>query len=138
MVKFYKIGTLEKYDPYITAESAGEYINGTFGTYVGTKFTEGEGFYVLMDVEKGDTAGTPDYKVKTGAQVRIANLAKLNGKELKITPDNLTATFAKGNKLVADTTGKLKVNGSAVVPYLEVVDVINFDGTGAKVKIVTV
>lgn len=136
MVKFYKIGTLEKYDPFISAESAGDYINGTFGTYTDGKFTAGEGFYVVMDLEKGDDIFTSDYKVQKGAQTRIANLAKVNGKELQITPDNLPDTFAKTNKLVSDTNGKLKVNNEAVAPYLEVVDVIDFDGTGAKVKVV--
>ena len=136
MVKFYTIGMIEKYNPFVSATTAADYTNGAFGDVADGVFTVGATkFKVLMNKGKGHSMYT-DFTVEAGESSRVCDLSKLDGEYLLISPEHLPSTFKATDKLVSDTTGKLVVSASAVAPYLLVDSVVEFDGKGAKVKIV--
>lgn len=137
MVKAYTIGMLEKYDAFSSVKSAGEYVPGSFGTVANGVFTAGaNGTAVIMEVPRFDTAHT-DTKIAKDTNIRVADITVWGGKKLQVSPANLPATFAKGDKLASDASGVLAVKSTATAPYLQVEDIIEFGGTGALVSIVT-
>lgn len=131
MVRFETLAPEEKIYCYSDATVAADYKNGKFGTVASGVFTAGTGFYVIMDVEKGDDAHSADYVVKKGAHARIANLALADGAIVDITSDQLPSTVAVTNKLDVNSSGDLVV-GSGASDYLEVIEVTTF-GVRAKV-----
>ena len=132
MIRFEKLSVPETIYPYVDAESAGEYINGTFGTIADDVFTAGEGTMAIMQIERGDDMKTDKFTVKTGERVRVADFSKAAGQIVNITTDELPETYAKDNALVADTDGKLKV-GTGDVSF-KVIEVTRY-GVRAVVEV---
>lgn len=90
----------------------------------------------IMQVEEGDDAGMPTYKIKKGEHVRVADLTKLDGQIVEVYGDEIPADgFEKGKKLEADADGSLKKNDDATAPYFEVTKVIG-NKLGIEVKVV--
>ena len=91
---------------------------------------------VIMQVEEGDDAGMPTYKIKKGEHVRVGDLTNLDGQIVEVYGDEIPADgFEKGVKLESDTDGSLKKNTAATTPYFEVTKVIG-NKLGVEVKIV--
>lgn len=137
MIQPNDIAMLEKYDAVTSVKSAGEYMNGSFGTVTNGVFTVKEnGDCFIYQKHKGDSMYT-DFKVKKDEDIRVAILPEWNGRLLKVSPIHLAdgAKFKVGSKYTSNANGQL-VEGTAA-PYLEVVELINYDGSGARVKIVT-
>ena len=81
MVRFDKIAVIEKVYPYVNAKVAAKYKNGTFGTVESGIFTAGAtGFYTIMQIEKGDDAGSDDFVIDAGADCRICDLLQVVGR----------------------------------------------------------
>ena len=90
----------------------------------------------IMQVEEGDDAGMPTYKIKKGEHVRVADLTKLDGQIVEVYGDEIPADgFAKDAKLESDVDGSLKKNDSATAPYFQVTKVIG-NKLGIEVKVV--
>ena len=84
-----------------------------------------------MLVEVGDDAGMSKYAVAKNSQVRVIDLAKLDGQEIEVYDYPLPDKIEKGNKLVSQEDGSLKVDAdvSSTAFYLEVKEFIgNKDG----------
>lgn len=124
MIIFNTVGEFEKYDSLSSVKAAADYVNGTFGKVADGVFTaSANGTAFIMEVEKGDNMYLDEYTVKKDAQIRVCDITKLAGKEIRITKVNLPETVAKDNKLASDATGKLTVSASATAPYLLVKEV---------------
>lgn len=125
MIKFNRISEIEHGDyPFEDAVLKADALNGDFGAITDGEFTTAAtATKAIMQVETGDDADMPEYKIKAGENVRVLNLAKLNGKTVEVYGAQLPATFVKGDKLASDATGKL-VTGATTAPYLEVTEVI--------------
>lgn len=126
MIRFEKLSATEQNYPFVDAVAAADYANGTFGAIVAGVFTKGTGFKAIMQVEKGDAANTDAFKVLKDEHVRVVDFSKVDGQIVNITKDELPSTYAKGNKLVADSTGLLVVDGEATNNYFEVKEVVDY------------
>ena len=135
MIRFEKLSATENAYPFEDAVVAANYKNGTFGTVSSGTFTAGAGFKAIMQVEDGDNANTDSYEVPTGSHARIADFSKSNGQVLNVTANQLPASFAVGNKLVADSYGKLKVEANPDGNYFSVIEKTKY---GARVGVVVV
>lgn len=143
MIRFEKLSVPETIYPFIDAEAADDYVNGTFGKVENDKFTAGsDGFQVIMQVEKGHNANTDKFTVKKGERVRVADLTKADGQIVDITSDMLpdgesVKDIKVGAKLVPDTDngkkGLLKANGDEA-NHLTVIEVTDF-GVRAVVEL---
>lgn len=121
MIIFNTIGEFEKYDSLSSVKAAADYVNGTLGTVENGVFTaKAAGTHFVYEVEKGDDMYLDSYTVKKDAQIRVCELAKLNGKEVRITSVNLPKTVAEKDKLTSNASGTLVVSSSATAPYLVV------------------
>lgn len=90
----------------------------------------------VMQVEEGDDAGMPTYKIKKGEHVRVGDLTKLDGRVVEVYGDEIPEDgYVKGAKLESEATGALKKNDSATAPYFEVTKVIG-NKLGVEVKVV--
>ncbi len=135
MVRFDKISTTEKNYPFVDAVVAADYKNGTFGTVANGVFTAGAtGFYVIMNVEKGDDAHTDKYVINKGEHARVADLSKVDGATVNITADELPASIKKGDKAVSKADGTLNVPSSApTAKYIEITEITPFGANGKVV-----
>lgn len=107
MIRFEKLAPTEKGYPFEDAIAADSYINGTFGDVAEGKFTKGDKFKAIMQVEKGDNANSGKFKVEKGEHVRVVDFNQCDGAIVNITSDNIKsyATTDKGYKV--DTDGML-------------------------------
>lgn len=125
MIKFNSLGQIEHGDyPFEDAIAKTDVLNGDFGAVTDEKFeVAANSVKAVMQLETGDDEDMPEYKIRAGEHVRVLNLAKLNGKTIEVYGAQLPDTFAKGDKLASDASGKLKKDATAA-PYLEVTKVI--------------
>lgn len=136
MIKFRKISQIEKLYPFVDATIDKDALNGDFGSVTTGKFApKADAKQAIMQVEVGDDMDMPEYKIPAGSHVRVVDFEKLEGQEIEVYGAQLPATFAKGNKLKSDATGKL-VTGASVVPYFEVTEIIG-NKIGLVAKVVT-
>lgn len=136
MVRFDKISATEKNYPFVDAVVDGDYLNGTFGTVADGIFKAGAtGFYVIMNIEKGDDAKSADYVIKKGEHARIADLSKVDGAILNITTEQLPTGIKSKDKAVSKADGTLTVPSTApTTKYIEITEVTRF-GVNAKVVV---
>lgn len=100
MFKLNTIGAIEKEYFFEDAVVDVDVLNGAFGTVAAGKFTpDADGTSVIMQVEVGDDAGMPEYKIAKGSHVRTLDTTKLNGRKLEVYGYPLPATFAVGDTL---------------------------------------
>lgn len=142
MIKFNTIGAIEHLYAFEDAVVDTTVFNGDFGTVTNGKFAPAAAANkAIMQIEEGDDAGMPEYKITAGSRVRVLDLAKLNGKTIEVYGAQLPSTFIKGDKLVSDVTGKLVVtNGTqeapTAAPYLEVTKIIG-NKLGIEATVIT-
>ena len=135
MIKLHKISQIEKEYFFEDAEVSVDVKNGAFGTVTdGTFAPSATAAKAVMNVETGDDAGMPEYKIPSGSRIRVGDLEQIKVFEIYGYP--LPATYAKGDKLVSKADGALEVNASATAPYFEVKEIIG-NKQGALVEIVT-
>lgn len=105
MIKFSTIGQIEHGEyPFEDAVVNVDVLNGAFGDVADGVFTPGDaGKKVIMQVENGDDAGMPEYKIPAGSHVRVLDPAKVKG-DLEVYGYPLPATFTVG-----DTVGCFKI-----------------------------
>lgn len=131
------IAILEKYDAMVSAPAAQETPNGMVGEINAStgKFTAAAGGDCFAwTKEVGHIDG--EFKVPVNGDVRVVLMSEIDGRLVKITPDCLASgNFTVGGKYASDSNGKL-VSGASSAPYFEVVELINFDGAGARAKVV--
>ena len=132
-IKFRTIGQIEHgVYPFENAVASVDTFNGAFGTVTSGAFTVAKSASkAIMLVEVGDDAGMPKYTVAKNSQVRVIDLAKLDGQEIEVYDYPLPDKIEKGNKLVSQEDGSLKVDAgvSSTAFYLEVKEFIgNKDG----------
>lgn len=124
MIKFNTIGQIEHLNAFEDAVVDTEILNGDFGTVTDGKFAvAATATKAVMQIEVGDDAGMPEYKIGVGSHVRVLDLTKLNGKTVEIYGAQLPSSFTKGDKLTSDAAGKL-VTGATAAPYLEVTKIV--------------
>ena len=134
MVKFSTISQIEKKYAFEDAIAGTDVLNGDFGAVTRGAFAVGAtATKAIMQDENGDNAGLDEYPIKKGEHVRVVDLTAFDGETIEIYGAQLPDTYAKGNKLVSDATGKL-VTGGSVAPYFEITKVIpNVKGVEATV-----
>ena len=100
MFKFRTIGQIEHGEyPFEDAVVEKSVLNGAFGDVADGKFTANDsGKKVIMQVEDGDDAGLPEYKIPAGSHVRVLDLTKVKG-ELEVYGYPLPDTFKVGDTL---------------------------------------
>ena len=100
MFKFRTIGQIEHGEyPFEDAVVEKSVLNGAFGDVADGKFTANDsGKKVIMQVENGDDAGLPEYKIPAGSHVRVLDLTKVKG-ELEVYGYPLPDTFKVGDTL---------------------------------------
>lgn len=138
MIKFHSIKQIEHFYGFENAVATADVMNGDFGTVTDGKFAPSAvATKAIMNLEVGDDMNMPEYKIPKGADVRVLNLAKLNGEIIEIYGAQLPSEFAKGDKLVSTVTGKLEVSSgdSVVAPYYEVTKIID-NKIGVEVRVV--
>ena len=128
-IKFRTIGQIEHgVYPFENAVASVDTFNGAFGTVTSGAFTVAKSASkAIMLVE----AGMSKYAVAKNSQVRVIDLAKLDGQEIEVYDYPLPDKIEKGNKLVSQEDGSLKVDAgvSSTAFYLEVKEFIgNKDG----------
>lgn len=124
MIKFNTISQIEKKYAFEDAIASADVMNGDFGTVSSGKFSVGSAATkAVMQVEVGDDAGMDEYPIKKGEHVRVVDLTAFDGETIEIYGAQLPDTYAVGNKLASDTTGKLVV-GSGSAPYFEITKII--------------
>lgn len=123
-IMFSTIGAIEHEYAFESAIAGADTFNGAFGTVTaGTFSVAADAAQAIMNVEVGDNAGLDTYPIAKGSDLRVVDLAKLNGKTMQIYGDALPDGVAVGDKLKSDATGKL-VKGATKAPYYEVTKVI--------------
>ena len=134
MVKFSTIGQIEKKYAFEDAVAGADVLNGDFGVVTAGEFAvDADAVKAVMQIEVGDNADLDEYPIKKGEHVRVVDLTAFDGETIEIYGAQLPDTYAKGNKLVSDATGKL-VTGGSVAPYFEITKVIpNVKGVEVKV-----
>lgn len=135
MIQPNDIAILEKYDAMISAEAGAEMVNGTVGKVTSGVFAAAAaGDCFAYQKEKGDF--DEEFKIKAGEDVRLVVMSEIEGRLVKISPDHLASgSFVVGTKYVSNANGKLVASNSPSSPYFEVVELINYDGAGARAKI---
>lgn len=100
MFKFRTIGQIEHGEyPFEDAVVEKSVLNGAFGDVADGKFTANDsGKKVIMQIENGDDAGLPEYKIPAGSHVRVLDPAKVKG-ELEVYGYPLPDTFKVGDTL---------------------------------------
>ena len=133
-IKFNTISQIEKKYAFEDAIASADVLNGDFGAVTGGAFAVGAtATKAIMQDENGDNAGLDEYPIKKGEHVRVVDLSAYNGETIEIYGAQLPDTYAKGNKLVSDATGKLVTGGSSA-PYFEITKVLpNVKGVEVKV-----
>ena len=121
-------------DAFEDAVAKTDILNGDFGVVSDGKFSTGaNAVKAVMNIEVGDDADLDVYPIAKGTHVRVVDLTAFDGETIEIYGAQLPDTYAKGNKLVSDATGKL-VTGGSVAPYFEITKVIpNVKGVEVKV-----
>ena len=134
MVKFSTISQIEKKYAFEDAIASADVLNGDFGAVTGGVFAVGAtATKAIMQDENGDNAGLDEYPIKKGEHVRVVDLTAFDGETIEIYGAQSPDTYAKGNKLVSDATGKLVTGGSSA-PYFEITKVLpNVKGVEATV-----
>ena len=134
MVKFSTISQIEKKYAFEDAIAGTDVLNGDFGAVTsGTFSVAGNAVKAIMQIEVGDDANLDEYPINKGAHVRVVDLTAFDGETIEIYGAQLPDTYAKGNKLVSDATGKLVTGGSSA-PYFEITKVLpNVKGVEATV-----
>lgn len=138
MIKFHSIKQIEHFYGFENAVAKTDVLNGDFGTVTDGEFaTAANATKAIMLLEVGDDMNMPEYKIPKGTDLRVLDLAKLNGQLIEVYGAQLPKTFAKGDKLVSTATGALEVSSgdSVVAPYYEVTKIID-NKIGVEVKIV--
>lgn len=138
MFKLNKISQIEHAYIFQDAIADADTFNGAVGEVDATgKFkATAKKAMAIMQVEEGDDAGMPTYKIKKGEHVRVADLTKLDGQIVEVYGDEIPADgFAKDAKLESDADGSLKKNDGATAPYFQVTKVIG-NKLGIEVKVV--
>lgn len=138
MIKFSRLSQIEHKDyPFEDAVAAADTFNGAFGDVAEGSFSVAEKkVKAIMQLEVGDDAEMPTYKIVKGDHVRVVDLTKFAGELVEVYGDEVPADATKGSKLTSDATGALKVDGAATAPYFEVTRVIG-NKLGVEVKVVT-
>lgn len=124
MIRFEKLAATEKNYPFVDAVVVADYKNGTFGEVADGKFTAGVGFKAIMQVEKGDDMKTDAFTIFKDEHARIADFSKVVGHIVNITADELPDTYVVGDKLSANTKGKLAVGGTS--ECFEIIEVTRY------------
>lgn len=134
MIKFRNISQIEKKYSFVSAVAGTDVYNGDFGKVTsGTFALAATASQVIMNEEVGDNAGLDKYPIAKGEDVRVLDLAKVDGEELEIYGKQIPSGVAKGDKLKSTAQGDL-VKGATTAPYVEVTDFIgNKDGIVVKV-----
>lgn len=134
MVKFSTISQIEKKYAFEDAVASTAILNGDFGTVTAGEFsTDADAVKAVMQIEVGDNADLDEYPIEKGAHVRVVDLSAFDGETIEIYGAQLPDTYAKGDKLVSDASGKL-VTGGSTAPYFKVTKVIpNVKGVEATV-----
>lgn len=136
-IYFSTIGAIEHEYAFEPAVAGADTFNGAFGKVTaGTFAVAADATQAIMNIEVGDNAGLDTYPIAKGTDLRVVDLAKLNGKTMQIYGDVLPAGVTKGDKLKSDATGKL-VKGASKAPYYEVTKVIP-NTNGVEVTLSTV
>lgn len=125
MIRFEKLAATEKNYPFEDAVVTANYKNGTFGEIAEGKFTAGEGFKAIMQIEKGDDMKYDSFTIFEGEHARIADFSKVGGHIVNITADELPETYAEGNMLVANANGSLVVS-EATNKAFKVIEVMSY------------
>lgn len=135
MIQPNDIAILEKYDAMVSAEANVDVVNGCVGKITNGKFAPAAaGDVFVYQKEKGDIDG--EFEIKKGEDVRCVVMSEINGRLVKIAPSHLASgEFEVGAKYASNANGKL-ASGAEAAPYFEVVELINYDGKGARAKIV--
>ena len=116
MFKFRTIGQIEHGEyPFEDAVVEKSVLNGAFGDVADGKFTANDsGKKVIMQVENGDDAGLPEYKIPAGSHVRVLDLTKVKG-ELEVYGYPLPDTFKVGDTLGCFTIIEITRNKAGAV-----------------------
>jgi hypothetical protein len=106
-----------------------------------TTTAKGDVWLVMNRIDKPEILKPNDYTIEIGEFPRIFNVKSLNGKMLDLDTDQVATAYASisaGDKLTADTAGKLAVTAdvSAHETYFEVIEKNTFGGTGLRVLVV--
>lgn len=135
-LKLHTIGQIEHFYGFENAVADVDVLNGDFGTVTNGKFAPAAAATkAVVQVEVGDDMGMPEYKIPKGTDLRVLDLAKLNGQLVEVYGAQLPKTFAKGDKLVSTATGALEAKPDATAPYYEITKIIG-NKIGVEVKVV--
>ena len=90
-IKLHTIGQIEHgVYPYENAVASADTFNGAFGDVNSGKFTVGEKkAKAIMQIERGDDEYMPTYKIVKGEHVRVLDLAKLEGKIVEVSHEEV-------------------------------------------------
>lgn len=127
MIKFNKISQIEKEYFFEDAVTSAAIANGDFGAATNGAFSvSANATKAVMQVEVGDNADLDVYPIASGTHVRVVDLKKVavTGKKVEVYGSPLPSTYAKGNKLASDATGKLAVTASPTGLYLVVDEIV--------------
>ena len=99
---------------------------------------------VINSIDKPETFSPNDFVIEVGENPRLFVLTSLKGRIIDMDMDQVTGTYTdinKGDFLVADTDGKLKVVPKATgvegyKEYFVVTDKTTFNGEGLEVQVV--
>lgn len=141
-VKLNSIGQIEKTYAFEDAVVNAETLNGAFGSVTNGVFAPAaNGTKVVANIEVGDDADMPEYKIPSGSHVRVLDLVELatqypKNPKVEIYGVQVPANVAVDDILVSDSTGKLVKDSSATAPYLKVTKIVG-NKLGIEVTIVT-
>ncbi|MEY8352593.1 hypothetical protein AALB39_04460 [Lachnospiraceae bacterium 54-53] len=127
MIKFNKISQIEKEYFFEDAVTSAAIANGDFGAVTSGSFAvAANATKAVMQVEVGDNADLDVYPIASGTHVRVIDLVKIaeTGKKIEVYGNPLPATYAKGDKLASDATGKLAVTASPTGLHIVVDEII--------------
>ena len=137
MIKFHDISQIEKKYAFEDATVAADVLNGDFGVVTTGAFAVGAAASkAVMQLEVGDDAGLASYTIPSGSHVRVVDLTKYNGEKIEIYGAQLPATYAVGDALASNATGKLEVDATPTAPYFTITKIIG-NKLGVEAKIVT-
>lgn len=137
MLKFHTIGQIEHENAFEDATVAVATLNGAFGTVTAGAFAvAAAASKAVMQLEVGDDAGMAEYTIPVGAHVRVLDLSKFNGETIEIYGTQLPSTYAVGNKLVSNASGKLQVAASPTAPYFTITKIVG-NKLGVEATVVT-
>lgn len=147
MVKPNTIGMIEKYANVVSGEAGEDLFNGALVAKSGDKFVKSSTpTHVAGYVKAGDDLYT-DFVIKSGDLHDFAGLKDWTGKQLVVSPANITygasenyASMTEGTTLmVGNSAGKFAISATAPTAtgtvYFKVAKKVQFDGNGVKVEI---